>query len=216
MILLHLRVLLVLTAIAAAWLLQARIPPPRPRVFRMLGVLIASAFALELYGYLSGLRHATNVLAYNVFLVFEFVLVLVMVGVQQPRIRRRLVLAGALGLLGFVLNAAQVDPLRDLLFEGAVWLSFILAIVLFALLWHMANSSVEPLHRVPVFWLFVGMLLYFIALPPVVGLARYLRKQDLEVAAALWTIMPVLATLRYLLTAYACWLAGRQQRARHE
>jgi len=216
MILFHIRTLLMLAAIGAALFFYLRIRNPRIRLFRLLGLLTALAFAVELYGYLSAMPRQTNVLVYNAFVLAEFLLVLAMVHAQQPAWNKVLLLVAGFGLAGFVVNARFVDWRHDMLFEAIVLFAFLLAIVLGALLWRMANTSAVALLRVPAFWLFTGMLLYFIALPPVMGLARYLRKQDLELASTLWTIMPVLCTARYLLTAYACWLLGSQQRAKHE
>lgn len=216
MILYHIRTLLTLAAIGAALLLFFRIPQPRSRLFRLVGVLCTAALAVELYGYATALPHQLNVLAYNAFILLEFVLVLVMVRVQQSGWKWVLLAVALIGISGFALNAFHVDPRKDMLFEGAVWLAFLLASVLCALLWRMANNSTEALHMVPAFWLFTGMLLYFIALPPIVGLARYLRTLDLEMASTLWTIMPLLCMLRYLLAAYACWLQRGRQRPEHE
>lgn len=216
MTLFHLRTLLMLSAIAAAFLFFLLIPQPRSRVFRLGGLLTAMAFATELYGYVSGLSYQNNVIVYNAFVLVEFVLVLQMARVQQPGWSKWLVGAALLGVAGFACNALLVDPLQDILFEGTVWLSFLVACVLCALLWRMADTMNQDLRHAPVFWLFTGMGLYFIALPPVMGLARYLRVMDMELASTLWTIMPLLCTARYLLTAYACWLQGGRRRAAHE
>lgn len=216
MTLFHIRTLLMLAAIAAAFVLFLLMPKPRARVFRLAGLLTAAAFVTELYGYVSGLSHLTNVAAYNAFVVVEFVLVLLMARAQQPVWGRALAAVAVLGIAGFACNALLVDPLQDMLFEGTVWLSFLLACVLCALLWRMADTMNQDLRAVPAFWLFTGMSLYFIALPPVMGLARYLRVMDMELASTLWTIMPVLCTARYLFAAYACWLPRSRKGAPHE
>ena len=216
MLLYHLRELLMLAAIGAAFAGFLRIQRPRPRLFRLGGALIALAFLIELIGYVTKIQQEINAPFYNAFIVLEFLLVLAMAHAQQPDWGKVLLLVAAVGLAGFVVNARFVDWQHDMLFEAIVLFAFLLAIVLGALLWRMANTSTIALLRLPAFWLFTGMLLYFTALPPVIGLARYLRKQDLELAGTLWTIMPVLCTVRYLLAAYACWLLGGQQRAKHE
>jgi hypothetical protein len=216
MLLYHLRELLMLAAIGAAFAGFLRIQRPRPRLFRLGGALIALAFLVEVIGYVTKVQQAINAPFYNSFIVLEFLLVLAMVHAQQPAWNKVLLLVAGFGLAGFVVNARFVDWRHDMLFEAIVLFALLLAIVLGALLWRMANTSAVALLRVPDFWLFTGMLLYFIALPPVMGLARYLRKQDLELASTLWTIMPALCMARYLLTAYACWLLGSQQRAKHE
>lgn len=216
MLLYHLRELLMLAAIGAALVAFLGIRRPRPRLFRLGGALIALAFLVELVGYVTKLLQEVNAPYYNSFILLEFLLVLAMAQAQQPAWGKALLLVAVLGLTGYLVNARFVDWMRDVLFEAIVLFAFLLALVLGWLLWRMANTSADPLHRIPAFWLFTGMLLYFIALPPVMGLARYLRKQDLELASTLWTIMPVLCTVRYLLAAYAGWLFARQQRAEHE
>ena len=73
-----------------------------------------------------------------------------------------------------------------------------------------------PLHRLPLFWLFMGMLAYFGGTPPVVGMARFVYARDEMLVLVLWTIVPVLCTMRYLLAAYACWsLASPSRSAAH-
>jgi hypothetical protein len=212
----HLRTLLVLAAIGLALIFFLRLPKPRLPLFKWMGLLTALTFVVELFGYLSALSHSTNVPVYNAFVFAEFAMVLIMVRAQHPGWKRPLAAVAVVGLVGFACNAWLVDPAHDILFESAVWLSLLLSGVIGALLWRMANTSDQDLRKVPAFWLLTGMLLYFIALPPIVGLARYLRTLDLEMASTLWTIMPLLCTARYLLTAYACWLQGGRRRAAHE
>ncbi|HRD54098.1 MAG TPA: hypothetical protein PKY96_15775, partial [Flavobacteriales bacterium] len=153
----------------------------------------------------------TNVPLYNTFVVVEFVLVLLMARAQQPRWSKAMAVVAVLGIAGFAFNALFVDPRKEMLFEGTVWISFLLACVISALLWRMANTIGQDLRTVPAFWLFTAMGVYFIALPPVIGLARSLRA-DLHLASTIWTIMPVLCTIRYLLAAYAFWIEGNRSR----
>ena len=94
-----------------------------------------------------------------------------------------------------------------LLIEGALLIALVLSFTLMATLWDLANTSERRLGNVPEFWLFMGLLLYFGGMMPVVGLVKFIFDEDPAVAKRLWMILPVLCTLRYALTAYACHLA---------
>ena len=98
---------------------------------------------------------------------------------------------------------------NTLLTEGAVVIALVLALLTVAFLVDLARQSEQVLQRVPVFWLFMGLLVYFGGLLPVVGLVRVLYVQFPELAARLWTILPVLTVVRYLLAAQACRLEAR-------
>lgn len=208
MALYHLRTALMLLSISIALVAFARMRSPRPRAFLLTGLIAVLALPTEALGYWTTLRHINNSVLYNVFTWLEFLVLLAMVHAQHPLWRNTLVGVGVLGTAVMAVIASHAGTLRVILIEGIVVMALLLALTLGALLWSVANTSVVPLHRVPVFWLFMGLLLYFGALPPVVTLARAVS--DPSIATTLWTIVPMLCILRYLLTAYAYWKTERQ------
>lgn len=213
MALYHFRTALMLMAIGLAVLLFMRIRSPRPKVFVFIGLVAAIALPVEMLGYWTTLHHFNNAPLYNIFTWLEFLLLVAMVHGQRPLWRNTLVCIALLGTVVMVVSWFRVGTLNILFIEGIVVMALLLALIVGALLWSVANSSVVPLHRLPQFWSFMGLLLYFGALPPVVTLARTVT--DRTMATTLWTIMPVLCALRYLLIAYAFWMAERRPGTDH-
>jgi hypothetical protein len=193
-----------------------RIPPPRPRVFNIMALIAALAVPVEIFGYATSLYNWNNSIVYNVFTWIEFGLALGMVVDQDRRLRWAALVAAVLGTLGMAWDRWMMRSWDVLLIDGILIMAFLLAVMVSALLWHMARHSQVPLHRLPVFWLFMGMLAYFGGILPVVGMALYIYTRDTMLVALLWTVVPVLCAVRYLLAAYACWsLASPSRSAAH-
>lgn len=201
MSLFHFRTAFMLAAIALALLVLALLWRNAPRAFRLVGAVTVLALPLEVLGYWSTLHRTNNAPAYNTFAWVEFLLLLLLVRDQRPRWRSAIGAVAIIGTLAMALAWYTAGTLQVMFIEAIVVCSFLLALLVGGVLWTMANTSAEPLYRVPQFWLFMGLLLYFAALPPVVMLARTVTNSTM--ATTLWTIMPVLCSLRYLLTAYA-------------
>lgn len=212
-LLFHVRSVIMLVAIALALATYLVMPRPRPLAFRVIGLITALALLIETSNYLMSLRQLNNTWVYNSFTTVEFLLLLFMAWRLRPGWRNWLVVGALVGVGAMVLNATSVSPLSAMLIEGIVTLSFIAALTIGALLWSLAMRSTVALHRAPEFWLFMGLLVYFSALPPVVLLAWTFREKDPLLVTTLWTIMPVLCILRYLLAAYANRLQGRTRSA---
>lgn len=199
----HVRTVAGLSIMGVALVSFLLIPRPRPVVFGIVGLITGLALVMETSSYLMSLFHRNNNFLYNLYTTTEFLLLMWMVHHERRNWRGWLLVGAAAGILAMALNAAMADPLGDLLIDGIVILSLLAALTIGALLWSMAMRSEVALHRVPAFWLCIGLLLYFSALPPVVTLASVVSRKDPALSLMLWTIMPVLNILRYLLTAYA-------------
>ena len=212
MLIYHLRTALMLVAIGLTLVAWWRIPPPRPRVFVLLGIIAALALPLEVFGYLTTLLDVNNSVAYNLFTWTEFLLVLGMVRSSHTKLRTATWVVAVVGTVGMIWDHSMVNGMYNMLIEGIMLMAFLLALLFALALWNMANTSTVALHRVPEFWLYMGMLAYFGGLPPVVAAARFVYTQDTDLVKTLWTIVPVLCTLRYLLAAHAAQLVGRQRR----
>lgn len=205
----HVRSVSMLVVMAIAFITYLLVPKPRPYLFRVIGLITLLGFIVETSSYLMVFERMNNNWLYNTFTVLEFLLVLLMLNHERAMWRPWLVAGGALGIGAMALNAWISSFLDVLLIEGIVAMSLIAALIIGALLWSMAMRSEVALHRVPAFWLNMGLLVYFSALPPVVLLAESIGKHDPTLSVMIWTIMPVLSGLRYLLTIYGNRLQAR-------
>jgi|GEM_PF-676277 len=203
-------VLLILMILGAFWQ-WTRIMRPNA-LFRWLGALTAIALGIECVALWLAMRHIPNVTIYNTFDLLEFVMVLAMVNAMYPRWSTMLALVGAAGTLAMGICLWSNSGLTFLLTEGIVAMYIPLTGVCLAVLWKLALSSRIPLQRVPEFWLFLGMLAYFGGVPPIVGAERYLYMNDHALAQRLYSIIPFLALVRYVLTAVACSMAALASR----
>jgi hypothetical protein len=202
-------------AIALSLVLWMQIARPRTPVFRWLGVLLVGALAVELSGHLIFISGRTNVLLYFVSTTVEFLLVLRILQAHRPAWRPWLLGAAVLGLVPVLWSILYEDPLSFLSQKAILTEALLLVIALLATLWDLARHSEEPLQRVPAFWFFLGMLIYFGGLVPVIAIIRVVYIDDPSLAAHFYNVIPVLATLRYLLTAMACRLEALRPRPVH-
>lgn len=207
--------ILILIAMAIALWQWVEMPRPRAQHFNLLGVLIILAFAMELYGGITNAEGRNNSIAYNLFNLIEAYFVLLIVHAIMPKWK---VLLAALAL---VITAAYTTDLAldnwrpvKLLNDAIIFSAMILAGVSMALLWHLAQTSALSLVRVPAFWLFLGFLIYFAGIVPVIGLQRFVYLADWPTASKLYKIVPALCIIRYLLAAYSCRLAGKAERGK--
>jgi hypothetical protein len=138
-----------------------------------------------------------------------------MVYTLRPQWRKWLIGAGVLAVGALAWNATRQDFSTMLFTEGALVGALVFAFLSISLLWHLANTSDTPLQRLPAFWVFMGLLVYFGGLLPVVGSALMIYVRNMDLSRILWGIIPLLAVVRYLLAAYACLLQARKVRNDH-
>jgi hypothetical protein len=182
-------------------------PRPRPPVMQRAGWLFWAALLLETVGFLSRIWGWNNNTGYNLFQPMEFVLVLLLVRTAEPSLHRWVLCLGTVGLGAFAWSIHAQGGLELLSANAILVFCALLTIVLVRLLFLMARKSTVPLQRMPTFWLFLGCLLYFAGLVPVIGGVRLIYDRDPALAAALWMVVPVLAILRYVLATWACLIA---------
>ncbi|MBK8531072.1 MAG: hypothetical protein IPL64_04165 [Flavobacteriales bacterium] len=120
---------------------------------------------------------------------------------------------GFCSVVGLRVRAFFNDPFAFLMTEVILGYAIVLCVVSLAVLWSIANTSDRALQRVPEFWIFMGLLLFFCGMIPVIGLIRFIFYDDPHLAAQLYHIMFVLIILRYGIDIYACLLAARTTRA---
>ncbi|MCB0795439.1 MAG: hypothetical protein KDB88_11940 [Flavobacteriales bacterium] len=207
----HLSSALLLASIAYALFQWSRTGAPRRPLFRLLGVLLALVLGVELAGAWTSRTGVNNSLMYNAFLPIEYAILLAMVAMVRPRWRGAVITAAIAGVAVFGWSVFTVDMGRFLMIEALLFLALILTLFAMAVLFHLAQTCTEPLPQVPEFWFFLGLLAYFGSILPIVGIARYLYAQDPGLTYGLWTLVPIMSSLRYLLAAEAC----RRERAWH-
>ena len=203
------RTLIMLAVMILAFVAVLRVPRGRWSLTGLVGLLTGLAIAVEVGARFLVLSGSSNNILYNVFIPLEFLLVLLLLYRVRPRWRAFWVAGASVGLLGAGLSYGLGLSNDFLIVEAALLVSLILGIGLMAVLWDLANTSDRSLAQLPSFWLFMGLLLYFGGMTPVLVLIRFIFDQDQALAGRLWQIAPVLCVIRYVFTAFAAVVATR-------
>ena len=196
-----------------AWITCLRV---HSHAWRLRDVLLASitlGLVTEVAAMISMHLMRSNSVVYNLCVPLEFLLVLWLIHRFRPHWRTVLVVAAVVGCLGMLTAGSIQDPTVFLLVEGVLVLSAIMAILLLAALWSLASTSQQPLQKVPEFWLFMGLLVYFGGMVPYIGMIRFVFRQDAGLAEKLALIMPLLCIGRYAFIAGACVMQERRTRS---
>ena len=204
--------LLLVIAIACTLWQWTRLRVPRPLLYRLLGLLVVLALFTEVTGGIMRQLFLGNDVLYNVFALTELLLVLGMAYALHPAWKAWLAAAGGAGVAAMGLCLWGHTGTGFLLTEGIVTIALLLTAVCLAVLWRLAQESRESLVKVPEFWLFMGMLFYFGGMPPLMGVVRHIYDSDPQLARQLYSIIPMLCIVRYLLTAVACHMAAKVPR----
>ncbi len=204
--------ILIVLSLTAAVVCALRIQAPRGVFFGRLLALLALAWGVEVGGGVSSSMRIPNVIVYNLYAGVEFAVLMDLVRLLRPRWRPGLLAVTAAGLGGLVYSAIMTGPTRHLAVEGLLVIGVLSSGVFLCLLVDLARTAAMPLWQVPAFWLFTGALLYFGGTIPVLGSWRSMVLLDKDMARAMYTIVAVLAIVRYLLAAVACWLEYRNRK----
>lgn len=185
---------------AAFWLF---IPPNRGWFYQLIGLVTWVALGLEIFGLVTMIKGTVNVAAYNGFVVFEFLVLHLMIFHHRPTWLVSLIVSAVLGSIVSIGYAVYKDPTSFFLTESIVILSVILSGLSFVALWFLAQESDGPLTKEPKFWIFLGFLVYFGGITPVICMLEYLYKDNKELSSKLYGIIHVVAILRYVFTSIA-------------
>ena len=199
---------LLLASIALALWQWTRIRT-RTKFYQLLGLLIGLACFTEAVGIALRALDIGNVLLYNGFALTEMLILLTMVHALHPAWKGWLLAAGGAGVAAMALSWIAHPGTAFALTEGIVAIALLLTTVCLAVLWSMAQSSRESLAKVPEFWLFMGFLIYFGGMPPLMGVIRSIYETDPHLANQLYAIIPSICIVRYLFTALACRMAAK-------
>ena len=197
--------ILLLLSMGTALAFWMRIPAPRQPAFRVVGLLIGAGTLVELIGAALALHSVNNNALYNGYTLVDCLLALWICYLLVPE-RALVVGIGAalvVGAMAWDFFDQGADP-HLFLDRGIVLSAVVLTLVLMAVLWQLAQTSAVPLHQVPGFWLFMGLLIYFGCMSPILTIIDRVYAQDHALAQRLYQIMPVLCITRYAITAFAC------------
>lgn len=197
-------VALMLLAMVAAWLACVRVPASAWPLRNILLASISLAIATEVAALVGMYHFRANSIVYNCCAPVEFLVLLYLVRRFRPHWGMALGAAAVAGCLAMVVDGFFQDPMAFVLVEGVLVISSLMSIVLLAALWSLATRSETPLYRVPEFWLFMGMLLYFGGMVPYIGMVRFLFRLNPVVAEQFSMLMPLLCIGRYALAGAAC------------
>ncbi len=193
-----------LLAMAAAWLACLRVPAPAWPLRNILLASISLAIATEAAALVGLFHFRANSIVYNCCAPVEFLLLLYLIHRVRPHWGMALGIAAVIGCIAMVVDGFFQDPLAFVLVEGVLVISALMSIILLAALWSVATRSDVSLYRVPEFWLFMGMLLYFGGMVPYIGMIRFLFQRNPVLAEQVAVLMPLLCIGRYALTGAAC------------
>lgn len=201
--------LLLVISVALTVLFWWRIPRPRGQFLDRAKWLFFTAFILELGGFITRFYCWNNAPVYNVFQLYEYILVLVLIATVEHTLMRTARILGLIGAVAFIVVVIRQEGLFLLATDAILLFSAILSVLLMRMLYLQAKHSETALYRVPAFWFFMGCLVYFGGLIPTIGGIRLQYLIDPVLAQQLWIVVPILAIVRYALSALACYLAGR-------
>jgi len=188
------------------------VPGWRSSPYRWVLPPLAVGALLETAGTWTSQLGITNTVLYNLYLPFEFMMLLLLIQLLHPEWRTRVRVALVLGLAAWATSWWMNEPMAFLLTDAIMELALLLTIALLGTLWRLADSTEQPLQREPLFWLFLGLLVYFGGLFPIIGPLKYFEATSPILSFNLYLIINVLAVLRYLLTGVACLLERRRVR----
>ncbi len=201
--------LLQVAAPAFAMVTCIRLRTPRGPIFSALLPLLALGFVVESIGLYTSSFGIHNTSMFNAYVVAEFLLVLRLVAVAWPGPKWPLVLTALLGIAAVTWSWSRWRSLDFLLTEGVSVMALLLCGWMLVLLWRLSEHSMVALSKVPSFWVFTGLLLYFGALFPVIGPLRYLYSDHPALTFYLYSIVQALSVVRYGMIGYGCILEAR-------
>lgn len=194
---------LLLSALTLALICAWCVPRPRGAFYTRLLALTVVEWAVELTGAVTAHLGVRNVLLYDLYIAVEFTMLMDLVRLLRPGWTVVLRIALAIGLLTVAYGTWQ-NGWSGFAWEGIFTIGVLCSAVFLWLLVDLARTSTEPLWRLPVFWLFTGLLLYFSGIVPFIGAAKILHTLDRQQYRTMHLIVTALAMVRFVCTALSC------------
>lgn len=184
------------------WLMS---PAHARRQYWPLGAQVSLAMTTELLAWSGLVGTNSNHVLYNGYLALEPCLMVLTAGRSEWFWKGKvtwLVLVLALSLVPWALDVFWRYGWFDLATDAVVAQGFIFAAVFTVLLVRMGLLTERVLARVPEFWLYVSLVIYFGCLAPFFGLFHVMLTRDVDLASRLYAIVESLFVLRYAGTAF--------------
>lgn len=208
---------LVLFAALLVWgLVQRR---SRAAWLPWIGALLALELAVEVAAKVMGQRGINNHLLYNVYFAVEFGLIVWFLHTHWPQARtlRRTVRAAALLFAPVLVWDIWAHGSPHYLATNALIIGgFLLGGLTAQALFIMVRVSAGPVHREPLFWVLLSIMVYYLAFIPILGLYNYLVFHNPDLAMRIYSINPLLFVLRYGLVLLGLVMVLRQGPRGHD
>jgi hypothetical protein len=192
-------------AIFVAIVFWARIPGPKGNWFALLGLLLILALIDESVSRMIRMASKNQSWVINIYTFVEL-LVILQLSYWSTSKGRLISVLGGISIFTFLFFAAKNGITESTLFEPVMVNSITLTILSFVTLWNLAETSSVTLIKVPEFWFYLSILVFYGGLIPIMGTTRMIYEQNPKLSSNLYLIVPILITVRYAMTAYCCYL----------
>ena len=147
----------------------------------------------------------------NVHLIIETGLLLMAAWFVLPEMLRSPLTFGAFSLFLLVFGIQAMNlGIGTYLNYADVAACIVITLVFSVVLYHFGQQTNAPFWSSPEKWACLGILLYFACSVPYVSMMNYLERTNPQVNTFLYYLISgVLANIRYLLLALACWMIYR-------
>lgn len=199
-----------LASVLVACLSWLVIKKPRGAFWNRIGVLFLTALVVEANGTITWQLGIHNGLVYTIYQGVELVLLMGVAHLTCAPLRPWTLPASVLGVVALTLDARFVH--RETLFAntGITICALILAVAMLVMLWHRMEQLNGQVFSDARIWLYLGMLLYFTALAPVLGSTEQIYRRYPRLATSLYLIVQVVCILRYACAVAACVIQASQ------
>ncbi len=152
------------------------------------------------------LKNMDNSLLYNLYLPFEYVVLLLITTIHRKWIVGLLLL----GLMVWGYDFFALGSSRRLVVYFTIVAAVTLTSVYLQQLWNLTHEVDFGLSKDPRFLFYISNVVYFGAAAPLIASVNYLNAVDPRLAVKLWWVILGFCVVRYVMVGIAC-LKGRQR-----
>ena len=144
------------------------------------------------------------IVLYNVYLLLDLVLMSSMLVLFRPQLFRWALVADIVLVLIWCVECSYFGMASWFNIVFLLTSSLLVCALSSSVLWHLSIEERGPLHRSPLFWLILGMVIYFGGIAPVFSSFNFLAKRGDLMSGQVYWVVRVLCAVRYLTVAWAC------------
>lgn len=190
------------------WLLFAQ---SAGRAWLIIGLQLVASNAVETLALFPSRLDVSPFYLYNIYLLAELSLMSWFIVELKPSLHRAAVVGNLVLLVVWLVESDLFGVEQSFHVIHLLLSALVLCAFTSLVLWELSLWEKEPLHRFPLFWLLLGMVLYFGGIAPVFSSFNYLARFESIMSNYLYWIVRILCAVRYLCVAYACILLYRQR-----